>query len=462
MRLLEGISQIIAILVGILGAAGYVLVLGAVVLWIRLDQAHFGKALPLSVASREELIVIGAQALAVWLALALLLLAFASRIAEGEVLTRDDVVFLVLMGVAASILTTVAIHFPHDWRLAVIGVYVLAAVVWSALGVFGERPPTGAVGALVLSIGVGVGIPVVLAVLSDSESAHLGTMAVVWATFVLVLLVLPVLQSERASINSGAAAVSALELRREESLAKAGESSAPMSAMDTRLLATLRAELASARTRFLMRSIAAVTVGLLLLGGTAVATQYERKHLFREATVTLANGECVSGTYITRNKEQIVVGDRPGGRLLVLPADGTKRLEVKDPSGEGVAVTHTCTGIRPGVVQILLVPLRGAWLAIRAEFEGGKDKPRPGTGDGEGAPGKPGADGAAGAPGGQGGTGGKGGQGGQGGAGATGDTGQRGRRGPRGRHGRRGRQGEQGPQGPQGPPGPVIVDGGLG
>jgi hypothetical protein len=58
------------------------------VLWIRLREAHFPKEVPLSIASREELLVMGAQTLAVWLLLTVALLSLAGWLLTATGVSR--------------------------------------------------------------------------------------------------------------------------------------------------------------------------------------------------------------------------------------------------------------------------------------------------------------------------------------------------------------------------------------
>jgi hypothetical protein len=342
MRFLEGLSQVIAALVGILGATGYILVLGAVVLWIRLGEANFAKAVPLSLASREELIVIGAQALAVWFVLAIALVALAARTAENEILTRRDVFFDVFLGLLATVTALAAIHGSKPVVVALIAFFAVIVAVWVFLDALLVKPPLPAVAAAVLPATVGALLPLAVSQLSEDKNG-VGTTVAAWATFLAVLLGLPGLRAQRASMANESAAIGELELRREGLLATAGnEGSASLLGEHSQILAELRAKLRAATGRFWLRGTALVLGGLLLLGGIAVASQFEKKHLFREAKVTLVSGRCLVGTYLARNKEQVVIGDQRGGdgpnRLLVLPAGDIKELQVKDPVGRGVRV----------------------------------------------------------------------------------------------------------------------------
>lgn len=77
-------SKVIAALAALLGMAGYVLVLGAAILWLRLQQVDLPPEVPVSLAARPELIAIGAQAVAVWALLVAVLGGLAAWIVTGD------------------------------------------------------------------------------------------------------------------------------------------------------------------------------------------------------------------------------------------------------------------------------------------------------------------------------------------------------------------------------------------
>jgi len=85
---LQLLGQAIAAVVAVLGATGYIIALGAVVLWVRLGKAGFPREVPLATVSKQELLVLGAQALAVWVVLGLVLLLLAARLLNTPGMVR--------------------------------------------------------------------------------------------------------------------------------------------------------------------------------------------------------------------------------------------------------------------------------------------------------------------------------------------------------------------------------------
>src|SRR5436305_785349 len=84
----QPLSRIVAASGAVLGLAGYVYLIGAAVLWARLNQAGLPTEVPVSIAIRPELAVLGAETLAVWvgfIGVILLLLGSAMRVRRQEV-----------------------------------------------------------------------------------------------------------------------------------------------------------------------------------------------------------------------------------------------------------------------------------------------------------------------------------------------------------------------------------------
>src|SRR5262245_58219156 len=95
---LQLIGQVFAALVAVLGATGYIIALGAVVLWVRRGEAGFPRDVPLSTVSKQELLVLGAQALAVWVVLALVLLMLAARLLNTPGMKTSDILVDLVWG----------------------------------------------------------------------------------------------------------------------------------------------------------------------------------------------------------------------------------------------------------------------------------------------------------------------------------------------------------------------------
>jgi Collagen triple helix repeat (20 copies) len=450
-------AQLVSAVVAVLGAAGYLFALGAVVLWVRLREAKFSREVPISFASREELIVTGAQALAIWLILALALTLLTARLlATSREIDRGDLVFDLVFGLSASIATLAAIGGERWWVITPVALLLVLAIGQVLLSALALRPPRAVVMAALVPCAVGIGLPITIAWVGDDDVAI--TVLTAWGVFAAVLLCVLPLRAQRERLSSTTAVLNGLELEREASSTGDPAGSPARSRTETSLLATLRERRQSARTRLWLRAVAVGALGLLVLGGVAVGSQYDKKHLFREAVVSLDGGQCVKATYLARNKEQVVLGDQrrfvqgPNGKIkdtkepnkvVVYPTSKVLELQVRDPARKGIQLTTpTCSD--EGIV------------APTSSNTAPKTAPGSGT---PSAPGEMGEQGATGAPGASGSEGAKGAQGDRGARGEAGTCGPRGQRGPRGHRGRPGPRGQRGRRGPRGPRGPAIGDG---
>jgi hypothetical protein len=340
-KAIEAASNVIAAIVAVLGATGYIILLGAVILWVRLREAGFSKEVPLSFASREELLVIGAQALAVWLVLALALAALSARLAGGNGLTRRDVAANLILGLGVTGATLAMIEGREPWVIIPVAALAALSLLWFVGWGLTIRPPAASWIAAILPAGLGIVLPLFVSWIGDSELT--GTVLTAWVAFALVLVCVPALKSQRDEIAANDAAVSHLELDREHQTA-GHPGVPPPTPTATHLLATLQANLRAARARLWIRGAGVLSVGLLLLGSIAVASQFEKKHLFREAVVSLKSGRCLKGTYVARNKDHVVIGDQRGtkdeksevNRVLIVPTADVVEVQLNDPAELGV------------------------------------------------------------------------------------------------------------------------------
>jgi hypothetical protein len=279
-----------------------------------------------------------------------------------------------------------------------------------------------------------------------------------WGAFIVVLLLLPALKATRIELNATEAAVAQLETNRTAALA-AGGTAAAAAARETstpnRLLRALRERARALRTAFWFRSVGVAAFGLLLLGGIAVASQFDKQSLFRAALVSLSTGRCVRGTYLVRSGDRVVLGDQelykalapgsehyerkkrtqgrlgpPQNKVVVIPSDEVLELQVINPTAVGVRLKPiSCRAGKAVIAPDGSVP----------------EKFRGPTGP-KGDPGDPGPRGP------------KGDRGVRGPAGRSGERGVRGLRGARGPRGLRGYRGLRGRTGKRGPPGPPGDD----
>jgi hypothetical protein len=449
--------------VAVLGATGYVILLGAVVLWVRLHEAHFPREVPISSASREELLVMGAQALAVWIVLLLVMLLMAVWLLTTESVSRWEVLAGLALGLMVTIAVLAAIEQPRWYVIAAASLVIVgpAVVIWAGVRLW--PPFVHWVAGLYPSV-VGIALPLLVKSLAEEEHPT-GTVLSAWIAFLVVLAFLPGLLILRRQMGADAAAITQLEMEREE-LAPDATPPTPGSRQRrlwtvNRLLASLRENHRTAKTRLWARGAAVTAIGLLLLGGVGVASQFEKEKLFRRALVSLNTGRCVTGTYLARNKDNVVLGDqrrfrrnkkmelvekktpkgkrKPQNRVVVVPAAEVLELQVSNPTEVGVRIRKKhCRKralIAPDGTQV--EPFRGP-PGVQ------------GTRGPRGIQGEKGEQGRAGATGEKGE---KGEPGERGPSGPKGEQGDRGPAGPQGERGLRGRQGEAGPAGPIGPRG---------
>src|SRR4051794_2229937 len=243
------LSQLVAGLVAILGATGYIIVLGAAVLWLRLQWGEFPKEVPISLASREELLVMGAQALAVWVVLALALAALASRMVSSETLKARDIAASLGLGFSVSVVTLSVLevqNVPTIASVAAVGILVLAVSAYALW----YRPPVVTWITPLVTVLVGFAMPVIVHPLDATKTTP--TVITAWLTFAAVIVWLPAMQVHRRQIAANSRAISGLELQY-PALRPDGAGNLPPTV--ARLATLLRTELRQARTRLWLRAI---------------------------------------------------------------------------------------------------------------------------------------------------------------------------------------------------------------
>jgi hypothetical protein len=444
---LQVAGQAIAAVVAVLGATGYVIALGAVVLWVRLGEAGFPREVPLATASKQELLVLGAQALAIWFVLTLVLLVLAARLLNTPGVRTRDILVDLLWGLLVSIAVLAAIDSHRAWVHVAIGALLgigLIRVIWNVVWL---RPPLAAWGTALLSVVIGAGLPFIVQWLG-SERGPAVTVLAAWAAFILVLMLLRRL----AEIRSGLVATeSAVRQLRATVGSSRGEGAATASALqastDDRLLSSLQERGRVLRIGFWLRIAAVGFLALVLLGGVAVASQFDRESLFRSALVSLNTGRCVRGTYLARGDNRVVLGDQelfeaknglpvirhdhftrkprhgrlepPQNKVVVIPDAEILELQVRNPTAVGLPLE----AVNCRTEKAVITP------------DGSQPERFRGPAGPQGATGKTGS------------------------RGPKGDRGVAGPAGPRGLPGPRGLRGPQGPRGRRGPRGPVAVIG---
>jgi hypothetical protein len=349
------VSKVLTVLGALLGLAGYVLVLGATILWFRLDLAGLPHETPISLASRQELIAIGAQAVAVWVLLTVLLGLLAAWIAVGDPKSRrfgNREAALAITVTASAVLALDSSATPLVWLpiLAVAVVAIGGLSTWPEVTI--EEIATPLLPALA---GLGLGFALSM-VPGNGVPEALGATLI----FGALLVRAPHLQQWRARQEANQAAIAQVEAKAQ--LDERGRE--PTESENDPLVRALEQRLPEAGSpsgvRW-VRRIAVAIVVLLVLGVVAVASQIQRDEDFHRALVSLVNGDCVKGTYVVRGSEQIVLaqpekdGDEdedkavPPYRITTIPAKEVLEVQIYGKSIEGAPLKSdiACGESRP-------------------------------------------------------------------------------------------------------------------
>lgn len=334
MKAADLVSKIAAALAALLGLGGYVLIIGSSILWLRLSEAGLPPEVPVALAARQELIVLGAKAVAVWLALVAVLLGLGAWIVTGDPERRQFGYGEAFLALAMTLSTLLALSTD---RIELLALPALAATI-AVVGALLSWPSLEAVGASLLPAAVGTLLALALAAMHNGNDA--ATAAGATAIFIALVLATPYLQSWRARQKANQAALKrlAIEGRSEE------EALAP-------LISALQGDGNTRPTvvTWIGRGAVAAVV-LILIGATAVASQLDQDENFHKALVSLTNGDCVLGTFVTRGNEQVVIAepDEEGSthpRITAFPSKEVLEVQIYSPLIEAAALerdTH-CT-----------------------------------------------------------------------------------------------------------------------
>jgi hypothetical protein len=288
------VTKIAAALAGILGLVGYVLVLGAAVLWLQLRQEGLPRVVPVSIAAHEELMVVGAQALAMWIVLLAVLGGLAAWIASGDPDRRRFGYGDALFALTISLATVFALDSSSDWKWWLAAMPLGDAFVLTLVAI-AFWPSRDTVAAALIPAGFAVGLGAALAFLGNgNEIASSAGAVVIFGTLVVLT---PLLQRWRTGKKNVQTTISQLakaekEKPKESPLRKALETEAP----DDTPTAIV----------WLRRIVLGAAV-LLVLGIIAVTSQVERHGDFHKAVVELKTGKCATGDYVTTSDDKIVL-----------------------------------------------------------------------------------------------------------------------------------------------------------
>jgi hypothetical protein len=349
-------SKVVGVLAAILGTAGYVLVLGAAIMWLRLQQVDLPPEVPVSLASREELIAIGAQAVAVWVLLVAALGGLTAWIISGNPDRRRFGYVEAGLAVSVTISTLSALSSDEGWMfvlpsLAILVIVAGALVFW---------PSVESVVAVVLPTAIGIGLAVALSLLHERNA----TATVIGATSIFGALVLlaPGLQRWRMRQEANRNALAQLEVLAQPEAKKSDvvDGKNPIDA--------LRAALQHGRVQSpAIAWIGRIAVGaaiLVALGVIAVASQLDHDEDFHAALVSLTNGDCIKGTYVARGVDQIVLADAyrtdvdEKVRLTTIPVKEVLEVQVYGKPSEGLNLKRTqkCSGVNDAMIHPTSAP----------------------------------------------------------------------------------------------------------
>jgi hypothetical protein len=339
-KVAELVTNVLSAIAAILGLAGYVLLLGAAVLWLRLNEVDLPPEVPVSLASREELIVIGAQAVAVWVVLAAVLGGMAAWIVSGTPERRRFGYHEAGLSLTVALSILLALE-GVGWLAVLPGIAVVVALAGCLL----FWPSADAVAAVALPLAFAVALGLSLSFLGDGS--QLATSA--GATFIFGSLVLltPRLQRWRARQEANQTALARLEV-------EDGEKENP-------LVVALKQAPARPRStvQLWVERVSIALLILLILGIVSVTSQVDRDGDFRRALISLTNGDCIEGTYLVRGNEQIVIaqpednGAETQARIAVIPVKEVLDAQIySSPSaGSPLVRKEQCQGVVEQLVR---------------------------------------------------------------------------------------------------------------
>jgi hypothetical protein len=487
------VGSVVSALTTLAALGGYVLLVGAIVAWVNVDDFGVPNLGVVADMPRNELFGLGLETIAVWLLLAV---AFTVVLVGAGSVDLDNPIPVFAMFAAAVLVVVVGFALgqigPLGWRIVA---WVLFAAVLGGVIAFLHREgllddlwPSGGsllpldadtlrtlsrrlapLSALIAGLGIGAALGLLLIKrgrFPGGDLSAVGSVAAgVWAAGESVWR-----RKQRQEITDDE-----LRIKHGEFAVPRGEAGATSATRELEdhvrrereAIAVRREGKEDLLRRSLRRSAVAIALLAALLGAGAILAR--GTHTFWRARVTMTNGTCVAGTLLVRGSDEILLagGEHPQNplRLVHLPSSEVSSVQVIGPGGKArplrVATCFDAANRKPPH-ELAPSPLAGK--------SGAEAKPPGGSGDGsvviekgghtmvvrgpEGRPGPEGREGRAGKQGVEGKAGAPGPEGREGKQGPEGEQGPSGAAGPRGPQGQRGRVGASGPRGPRGRPGP--------
>ena len=328
--MIDLVTKVIGVLAAILGLAGYVLVLGAAILWLRLVQVELPPDITMALAAREELIAIGAQAVAVWLLLAGAVGVLAAWIVTGDPKRRGFDYYEAGLALAVTVSILLALR-NQPWMMGL----ALGATAITLVGALLFWPSVEAVSTVVVPVAVGLGLAIALHQISHGN--NIATAAGAAFVFGSMLLLTPPLQRWRALQEANQEAIGRLEAKREKNQVTQRQVGPLVAALES-------GKQQRSATLVWVERIAAISIALVVLGVIAVASQVDRNDDFHKALVSLANGNCIEGTYIARGSDQVMVGEPEDTgedertRVVAIPTKEIIEVQVYGAGSKGAAL----------------------------------------------------------------------------------------------------------------------------
>lgn len=322
------VSKIVGLLAGLLGLAGYVLVLGAAILWFRLKNTGLPTDAPVALASPEELIATGARAVAVWVLLVVVLGLLVAWIATGDPARRRFGQREAGLAIVVSSSAVFAFESPASpWLVAA----PILVTLGTALGCFLRRPSAETVAVATLPSAAGIACAFVI--VEEIEGDGVATVAGPAVIFVALLLIAPPLQRLLAWRRANLAAIDQVQ----------GASPGEPGETERQLIGALR-RAGSGRgepaTVLWIRRLALGAVALIVLGVISVASQVDPGQAFHRALVSFTDGDCIVGSYVARGNDQIMLaqpqsasddgrGERePKPRIVTFSTDEVQEVQI--------------------------------------------------------------------------------------------------------------------------------------